>query len=166
MLTRSQRWIREDENCFLPLLVPWPELGWPVILGPNLFLSKPTCVSLHCAFFPLQCTVILIMNALLHDMENVKRADPKRRQYTSAGAKGSPSVSYCPALFALGGQRQTVWAVIKTVCLVWPAQSPRATVTLCLYPRPWSGLFNLLLIATLCCFPCHSLNSIIGEFEI
>ena len=58
------------------------------------------------------------MNALLHEMENVKRADPKRRQYTSAGAKGSPSVSYCPALFALGGQRQTVWAVIKTVCLV------------------------------------------------
>ena len=82
------------------------------------FLSNPTFVSLRCAFFPLQCTVILIMNALLHDMENVKRADPKRRQYTSAGAKGSPSVSYCPALFALGGQRQTVWAVIKTVCLV------------------------------------------------
>ena len=81
----------------------------------SFFLSKPTCAL---RFFPLQCTVILIMNALLHDMENVKRADPKRRQYTSAGAKGSPLVSHCPALFALGGQRQTVWAVIKTVCLV------------------------------------------------
>ena len=52
MLTRSQRWIKEGENCFLPLLVPWPELGWPAILGPKFFLSKLTCVSLCFAFFP------------------------------------------------------------------------------------------------------------------
>ena len=58
MLTRSQRWIKEGENCFLPLLVPWPELGWPAILGPKFFLSKLTCVSLCFAFFS-HCSALL-----------------------------------------------------------------------------------------------------------
>ena len=82
-----------------------------------------------------------------------------KRPSASKGFLPPSSYHIVPTLFAPSGQRQTVWAVIKTVCLVWPAAAvhPRATVTLCLYPQP---AFCICLILTMSsfhrCFPTTS----------
>ena len=38
--------------CFLPLQVPWPKLGWPVILGPKLFFVETVFRVLALCVFP------------------------------------------------------------------------------------------------------------------
>ena len=87
------------------------------------------------------------MNALLHGVENFEA-----ELVSICQQRVPPRYHIVPTLFAPGGQRQTVWGVIKTVCLVWPAAAtanPRATVTLCLYPKP---AFCICLIPTMSCF--------------